>query len=1200
MADNFDGSKINSPEYWNKRFFEDWIAKDGRKQTAFFAELCCRELPDWFVEEGRARKAAIFDYGCALGDALPVLQRTFPDSPIRGGDVAQVGLGLARAFHPAFEFVGTSTIGDAGNLADIVYCSNTLEHFENWREILHRLSRHAKEYLLVMVPFEEEDRIDEHVYTFEFDSLPPRLRSGARLLHLGVCDAGLEPETHWNGLQLIAIYGKQRSSRDPGSAGSLSQPRKGSLLFDLRGVAPPAVASLLAGLAAMSHAKRQLASDLGEAHKLAQAEAAARADAAHRIDELERIHAEYASLTRGVEAAQRRLLDALTALDPGLIGHTEISPVPDRWPADLPNDVAAQRATLARLTEALHRANGLGLAFHEQATAWRAERAELTRRLQAERRAFENAIGERDRARDRAGALDSEATPGTPAPLVSIVLPVYDQAYLVGEAIAGIVSQTYEKWELFVLDDGSNDDLEQRVRQYLDDPRVLFLRQSNHRLPAALNHALAYSRGDLLTWTSADNIMLPNQLERLVNELAAHPNAGLVYSDYWAIDATGGPLDDPRWRPHNRDPQIPDLARLPSEVTIENFHRSGDNFLGPSFMYRRAIAEIVGRYADDAFGGEDYDFWLRMHLVTQFRHVAEPLYKYRVHADTLTSRAEELGLFANIRELLEADRWRIDTLLTDGALRSGDALLRPVSQFHAALLKRCCPVAYSTFVERGPAAAPEGPSVVDIDVPARAIDAAALRHADILLCRSDLTAALLRREDWTRDKRILIWNGEPTQAVQHAFIQAFAEQVTAPATAPRRRALPQIDDPFRPARILLLVDRWSSSGIENIVTDLARSLVRNGRTVFVASARGAPPAKSLFASTPIRTLSFRGDKSAFVGFLRREAIEVINYHDSCFAAERAREHAVATVCTIHDCYLWMEDAARAEFALGLAEMDRVIAVSRQVAQFAAAQFGLPRDRIVVVSNGLRDEITGAAAPPVSRTDFTVAMVAPLTRPKLQHVAIAAFAEAAQDIPRMRFRLMGSPLDHGYHQELEAQIAASPQGHRIKLSAGPTRAETIAALAGAHVFLVPSLVEGCSIALLEAAAAGCVCIASDVGNARDLYVAGGPVVLLPSPLGELDWVTQRQFLEAAASDLPAHREHIAEALRIVWRDYASFAAGVPEMRARLQDSSGMQQMTDSYLLAYTMACRGGRPPRRRLGSPVPRFAPPAAAARLAPA
>ena len=385
---------------------------------------------------------------------------------------------------------------------------------------------------------------------------------------------------------------------------------------------------------------------------------------------------------------------------------------------------------------------------------------------------------------------------GAPAPLVSIVLPVHNQAYLVDEAIGGVLSQTYTTWELIVLDDGSTDDLEHRVRQYLDEPRLLFVRQPNQRLPAALNHALDYARGDLLTWISADNIMLPTQLARLVEELAAHPDAGLVYSDYWAIDDKGGPLDDPRWRPHNRDPEIPDLIRLPSEVTIENFHRSGDNFIGASFLYRKAIADIVGRYADDFFGGEDYDFWLRMHLVTQFRHVADPLYKYRVHRDSLTARAEELGLFANIQELQKAARWRVETLLTDGALRSGGSLLRPVSQFPGALLKRCRPVPYPTLVERGPAATQEGPCVVDIDVPAGMIDAGILRHADILLCRSEATASLLRRQVWARDKRILTWNGEPTPEVQHAFIQAFADQVTAPVIAPRH-VLPQIDDAFR-------------------------------------------------------------------------------------------------------------------------------------------------------------------------------------------------------------------------------------------------------------------------------------------------------------------------------------------------------------------------------------------------------------------
>jgi glycosyltransferase involved in cell wall biosynthesis len=1187
MDEPFSGA-INSPDYWNKRFFEDWINRGGRRQTAFFAELCVRELPQWLIEAVSADRSSIFDYGCALGDALPVWQRRFPHSVVGGGDVAQVGLGLARALNPQFSFADVNAVADGTPLADLVYCSNTLEHFTGWRAVLDRLARHAGRYVVVVVPFEEAEPIDdEHATTFEFDSLPARLPGGHRLLHLTIVDAAAEPETQWNGQQLIAIYGKAARPRARSSA--VSHQRENAMAFDLREATLSAIPPLLANLASMSQRRRRVLAELAAAQAEKMQLAAERAKAADRVVVLEvtlkGMLREYRDIARGLEAAQGWVVDRLAERDAALLHDRDIPPVAEEWPAASDDDDGGHRVTIARLIDAAHRGNRLALALLDEVGHWQDERRRLTERLQRARQALERAVGAHDRMRNPL-PRPREATIGETGPLVSIVLPVFNHSYLVEEAIAGVLEQTYRNWELLIVDDGSTDDLADRVRRYAGERRILFLRQPNQRLPAALNHGFAWARGELLTWTSADNILLPGQLARLVAELQAHPEAGLVYSDYWAIDDKGEPLEDALWRHHNRDPEIADLIRLPDRVTIDNFHKSGDNFIGPSFLYRRVVADIVGSYADDAFGGEDFDFWLRMHLVTEFRHVAEPLYKYRVHADTLTTRAEDLRLFDNIGELLEADRWRIETLLDDaglgdGGLQRGAALLRPTDQFHAVVLQRCRPVAYHDFVGFDAAATAQRPLVVDVDASARMMDLGALHAADLLLCRSELVAAMLRREDWAHNKRILTWQGEPTAAVHHAYIQAFADQVTSPVTTPVRRVPARPDAAFRPTRILLLVDRWSAGGMENIAADLAENLAAGGRTVIVAAAQGAAPPAAAFGDAGIHRMTFGGDESAFEALLRREAIEIVNYHHSRFAVAAVKALDIATVYTMQNCYLWMDDRERAEVAAGLRDMDQVIAVSRQVAQFAATQFGVPPGRLSLIPNALRASIARPAARPAATPDtpFIVAMVASINRHKLQHVAIAGFEDAAAAIPAMRLRLIGQPLDPQYLSELEAQIAASPLRERIELVGGLSRGQTLTALAGAHVFLLPSLVEGCSVALLEAAAAGCVCIASDVGAARDLVGIGGSVILLPSPLGELERVTQREFLAAANALLPQHRANIADALRTAWNDYGAFAAGADDTSARVRELADFGMMTEAYLDAYTLAGRGGIPHRQ---------------------
>lgn len=238
---------------------------------------------------------------------------------------------------------------------------------------------------------------------------------------------------------------------------------------------------------------------------------------------------------------------------------------------------------------------------------------------------------------------------------VSVVLPVYNQARYLGEAIDGVLCQTYTDLELIIVNDGSTDGIEHVLDRYRHIPNVTIINQANQKLPRALNNGFIRASGEFYSWTSADNIMLPNQVERLVGYLQDHPEAAMVYSDYQAIDDAGNPLNDPTFRPHNQDGSDRSIIRLPHGVTESNFHDSGDNFIGASFMYRRDAAWFAGDYSVDTFGGEDYDYWLRMSNFFTVGHLPEILYKYRVHANTLNARAAELKIFKRVRKVLQRD-----------------------------------------------------------------------------------------------------------------------------------------------------------------------------------------------------------------------------------------------------------------------------------------------------------------------------------------------------------------------------------------------------------------------------------------------------------------------------------------------------------------------------------------------------------------
>ena len=223
-------------------------------------------------------------------------------------------------------------------------------------------------------------------------------------------------------------------------------------------------------------------------------------------------------------------------------------------------------------------------------------------------------------------------------PKVSVILPVYNHADMLEMAAKGVLSSTYPNLELIILDDGSTEEIEPVLERLVHNPRVHVYRQPNQKLPRALTHAYKFCQGEFISWTSADNLIMPNAIEALVDALRNHPEAVLAYADVGLIDDQGNILtDEEAYRPQNIDPTQKGILRLYRDARPLGYE--ADNYINACFLYRReAATALEGHYSDDLRGLEDYDFWLRLQKAGEFYHLRnqQPLYYYRVHSRTMS------------------------------------------------------------------------------------------------------------------------------------------------------------------------------------------------------------------------------------------------------------------------------------------------------------------------------------------------------------------------------------------------------------------------------------------------------------------------------------------------------------------------------------------------------------------------------------
>lgn len=296
--------------------------------------------------------------------------------------------------------------------------------------------------------------------------------------------------------------------------------------------------------------------------------------------------------------------------------------------------------------------------------AWRSRRALGQRRADAER------------ARKLARSLVRRGEPEQP-PLFTVVIPAWNAADTVAQAIDSVLMQTCQRFEIVVVDDGSTDDTI-AVAQAAAGSRARVLREERRGVSAARNTGIEAAAAPWVSFLDADDLWLPGYLAEMAAELEANPALGLAFTDAWILDEPAGRIRrTPMMKPRRPTEQPPADPAAFAELLLQG------NFVYTSATVPKRVLEQVGGYNPELTSAEDYDLWLRI-VTAGFaaKYIPGPLAVYRVRRGTLSSdplqmargelraisdlaagsalRGESLRVAHRRREELAAAVWRLE------------------------------------------------------------------------------------------------------------------------------------------------------------------------------------------------------------------------------------------------------------------------------------------------------------------------------------------------------------------------------------------------------------------------------------------------------------------------------------------------------------------------------------------------------------
>lgn len=221
-------------------------------------------------------------------------------------------------------------------------------------------------------------------------------------------------------------------------------------------------------------------------------------------------------------------------------------------------------------------------------------------------------------------------------PLITIITPTYNRAKFISEAIESVLKQTYTNWELLIVDDGSTDNTKDVISSYLLDPRIKYYYQSNQGQAVARQSAFLKSEGDYIAFLDSDNRWLSNRLAVGVDYLSLNPTE-IPYGDGVSINESGDEISRENMQRHS--------GNLTALLIRDNFVSMNTTLIPKVHMTK------IGGLRTSVKRGDDFDLYLRLSTVANFKYIPEYMVEYRVMKDQIST--DKRGRFSANEKVID-------------------------------------------------------------------------------------------------------------------------------------------------------------------------------------------------------------------------------------------------------------------------------------------------------------------------------------------------------------------------------------------------------------------------------------------------------------------------------------------------------------------------------------------------------------------